>query len=104
MTIARVREIVAEYRALLDLTDWDIRCRWSRRGELADADGQCRWQPEYRIADVVLRRQQPDSEIPHTVVHELLHLRLQGHTLNEAPYDPQLELGINRTAAAILQR
>ena len=104
MQISEARQILAEYQALLDLGDWSIKCRWSKPGELDGDCGSIPWQTEYKIATLILERTQTDKEIPHTIIHELEHLRLEGHGECVDRGDKLYELGLNRIASALLAR
>lgn len=103
MTIRHARHILAEYMVRMDLTEWKIFLRWGTKEEMKDSQGQCTWSPEYTSAEIFLRRDQPDVEIPHTLVHELVHLALQGHRPHDGRYSVMYERGINRLASAILR-
>ena len=71
--------------------------------EMDDTDGKCIWSPEYASCEILLNKRQPDTAIPHTIVHELVHLALQGHKENHCGYSAMYERGINRIATAILR-
>jgi len=104
MTISEARQIVAEYQALLDLGEWEIKCRWAKRGELPpDEDASIDWQTEHHSAKLILDRQQSEN-VPHSILHELGHLRLEGHGECVDRGDKLYELGLNRIASAILAR
>lgn len=105
MTIHEARQILAEYQVLLDLGEWDIRLRWAKRGELEKEDmGAVRWCTDTAQADMFVRRDLGHQELRDTVVHELIHIVLQGHADHNGKRDPMFERGINRVATAILAR
>jgi hypothetical protein len=107
VTIREARQILAEYRALLDLGEWDIRVRWSRQRELPDDEwGSMLWNPDTATAIMVINRgaRLTTAEIRSTVVHELLHVTLQGHRDHTGVREPMFERGLNRIAGAILAR
>ncbi len=104
MRIHEARQILAEYQALMDLNAWAIHLRWGKGLECEGVDGRCVWVTEYGTADILLSRKQADREIPRTIIHELCHLALQGHTGNEGGYDPLFEQGINKLTGAIWHR
>lgn len=105
MTIKRAREILAEYQALLDLGEWEIRVRWARNGELEANDmGAVRWCTDTAQADMFLRRGLQERELRDTIIHELVHVTLQGHADHTGKRDPMFERGINRITDAILMR
>ena len=102
MTIRQARKILAEYLVRMDMTEWTVFLRWGTKKEMEDLDGRCIWSPEYTHCEIVIRRDQADSEIPKTVVHELVHVCLQGHKENHSRYDTMYERGINRITLAII--
>lgn len=104
MRISEARQCLAEYQALLDLGEWEIACRWAKAGEIEDDCARIPWQTEYKTAVLILNRTQLSNEIPHTIIHELEHLRLEGHKEYVFAYDKMYELGLNRIADAILSR
>jgi Zn-dependent peptidase ImmA (M78 family) len=70
------------------------------RQEMKDSNGFSLWNPEYNLAVVVLAR---DGEhIRHTVIHELLHVRLQGHDYMPTKRSLTTEATINALAKALI--
>jgi Zn-dependent peptidase ImmA (M78 family) len=107
MRITEARAILAEYQALLDLGEWTIQVRWSHPGELEpDEWAAVRWNTDTATADMYLNRRvkMSASDVRETIVHELLHVTLQGHADHTGTRDPMYERGLNRVAAAILAR
>jgi Zn-dependent peptidase ImmA (M78 family) len=103
MTISNLRARAEYWRNRLNLKEWDIRVEWGAKKEMADAVGTCIWSAEELCAIVKLKRGEPAHEIEPTLVHELLHLVLQGHTNYDGKYDIHLERAINKLAAALCQ-
>lgn len=63
-------------------------------------DGACGWQREYGEAWIYLSSEIRGNwpEIEETIVHELIHLKLEGHKSTESSlenYDPVYENGLN---------
>lgn len=72
-----------------------IRTRKKMAGEV----GRCTWHAEECTADIELLRGQGEE----TLVHEILHLALQGHTTySDAKYSEMHERALNRLAGAYL--
>jgi hypothetical protein len=60
--------------------------------------GQAVYSPEYGIADIYILaqgdREEDDQEIELDVIHELLHILIEGHR-GAAPYDARFERALN---------
>lgn len=71
--------------------------------------GLCEQMPEERRATVFLASEERHGALPveETIVHELLHLRLDGHISLYDPkaeaYDPQYEAGLNVIAKLLVR-
>jgi Zn-dependent peptidase ImmA (M78 family) len=81
MTLSQLKKLTSSWQKKLRLLDWDIAVRWMSReeenGEFAHANGYCIWSEQHKSAKIVISRNSED--IDHTVVHELLHVLLDGH-------------------------
>ena len=100
MTIKLLRERCAYWQKRFQLLDWNIYLQWGSAREMKDLCGTCSWSVEDGIAVIKLNRTMPNQE--ETVIHELIHIVLQGHLPELPPYDVHLERGINRMAAAFM--
>jgi Zn-dependent peptidase ImmA (M78 family) len=103
MTISKLRDRAEYWRNRLNLKEWTIRVDWGTKKEMSDAVGTCIWSAEEMAAMVKLKRGEPAHEIEPTLVHELLHLVLQGHANYDGNYDIHLERAINKLAAALCE-
>lgn len=105
--IRELRKAAQEYQALLGLTEWTIHVRWGEPAEKPDYDkgqmdegsvGNALWHAEECEAWVYLKRGAPDPQA--TLLHELLHIRLEGHK-QPVRYDAMYERAINAIASAL---
>lgn len=103
MTIAEVRSAAAYWAERLRLNDWEITVQFAPTETMDshESDGLAMWSAEHRTAVILLRRKQDDLE--QTIVHELLHVALQGHVPQTASdtYDVAEERSINAIADAM---
>lgn len=100
MTLSELRERTMYWQERLNLREWDISIQWGTPREMEEALGLCLWNVEELSAVIKLRRRGAQQE--STLVHELLHITLQGHE-DYSTYDQHLERAINRIAAALIQ-
>mgnify|MGYP001275651425 CR=1 FL=1 len=106
MTIREVRALVREWQSLIPgLKDWKISISWGSKPNMLDDHGEildatCLWQTEHALATILIRRAAP--EIEATILHELLHILLEGHTTRRA-YSAVFELGLNRLADLLVR-
>ena len=108
--IRDLRKAAAHWREVLGLSEWTLYVCYGKpvdgqadlaKGEIsADCEGQAMWHTESPHAIIALRRGQATEE---TVVHELLHIRLEGHRPAPIKYDPLYERALNLIAAALLK-
>jgi hypothetical protein len=85
----------------LGLHEWVSRTTF-RLAPIEDL-GNTRWFAEERTAEVLVNPKQTPPEIINTLIHELLHLALEGHRIEIAKYDASYELGLNRISNALLK-
>jgi Zn-dependent peptidase ImmA (M78 family) len=84
---------LSEWTDRLDLNDWAIKLRLYRR--LALDEQYCLWSKSEKVARIGINVEaQSESEIEHSVVHELLHLVLASEyrvfdNLNETCIPPK---------------
>lgn len=109
LSIKEIRKEATHWQRELGLGDWEIQVNWGRpaavpnfdKGEMeADSVGNVCWHTEESVAWVYLRR--GAGNVQETLVHEMLHVRLEGH--REAPmrYDPLYERALNAIATALV--
>jgi hypothetical protein len=86
------------------LQPWRIRVRFARAAAMKGSVGLCSFMPEYQAAEILILhpddRGPSDPDIEADVVHELLHVVIQGHK-GPQKYDPAFELGINSMTDAL---
>lgn len=100
MTIKALRSRCAYWAARLNLKEWHISLVWGTPEEMKDLCGCVTWHTEELKATVKLSKKVADKE--GTLVHELLHIVLQGHADYDEKYDAHLERAINRIAAGLV--
>ena len=103
MKLYEARSLTKFWQSELGLGEWDIRVRWATSGDYGEDEyfGWVLWFTEECTATMILDRRKADER---TIVHELLHLRLEGHRAFPFKYDPLYEQGINKLVAFILKR
>jgi hypothetical protein len=92
-----------------DAGGWGISVTWATKadaanGLISDEDaGSCVWMIEHREANIYLnKRYAADlAELHLTIIHELLHIRLEGHLPRAKRYDPHYEHAINYLSGAL---
>ena len=95
-------DILAKWQGILRLMDWDIILEDVDRDALG-AQGKCWTIMRQAKAKVMLSKDLPPDEVELTIVHELLHVRLQGQD-EDLEATPGMELGIERIAQALITR
>jgi hypothetical protein len=85
----------------LNLKEWTIGLEWGRKKEMVDCVGCCLWQAEEQVAVIKLRKDHDGLSEEETLVHELLHIVLQGHDELGPQYSIPLERAINKIAKAL---
>jgi hypothetical protein len=97
VTLAQMQTCGRQWQEKLGLKDWAISFSWGAKGDL----GRCYWHPDECHADVEVNARARDKEA--TLVHELLHIVIQGH--EDFPgYNVEVERAINKITAALLGR
>lgn len=101
MTIREARSLAGLWQARLGLTHWNVIVRWAKVGdELEPGDyGQVTWWTEEARAEILLRKDVGEA----TIIHELVHLVLEGARHTPLAYDASYERGINALVAALLR-
>lgn len=104
MTLKRLRTLAKKWIVALRLTDWEIDFELVANTEdLDECAGTCVWQPEYKTAMIKIAGDQPPGEIEETLIHELLHVVLEGHKplTQTYKYDAMYERGLNVISEAL---
>ena len=101
MSLKELRREMKSWQKRLGLLNWRIRLGWGVPvdGEPepftheigSDCLGLSWFQAESPNAVITLRRDQG----VHTLIHELLHVLLEGHKVYSRKYDAQYERGLN---------
>lgn len=101
MKISEARDVCLEWQKSLGLESWDVRVRWANPKDKMTLDdyGQIMWWTEECRAEMILHRKNADVE---TIVHELMHVRLEGHRPEPLPYDAVYEQGLNRVVSILV--
>lgn len=107
MYLKDAKKLIAYWQTELNLRNWKIDIQWAPAHEMShdDAIASIWWFTEDEIAHVKLVKAAvcSDDIFEETIVHEMLHLRLEGHRTIEKRYDPQYELALNRLAALLVK-
>lgn len=109
MTLRELRRELPKWQSLMRLKDWKVKLHWGRpvvdrapdetKLEMAaDCAGHIVWMPEYGEALILLQK----GEGLHSMVHELFHLKLEGHSPKAKKYDPLYERALNDLTDAII--
>lgn len=97
MTLVKIRDCVAYWQRQLNLPEWSVTVRWAGGEEARDL-GTCWWYTEELRAEITIKPRSNEQEL--TVIHELLHLVIDGHKEWEG-YNEDTERAINRIAKAL---
>lgn len=96
MNIKELRAHLTKWQHRLNLADWKISIKWGAAGH----QGWCSWHPEEQYASIEINRTCGDPV--STLVHELLHIVIEGHQPETREYSVPLERAINKISAALL--
>lgn len=106
---AQANRLLKKWRKKLRLNapSWEeIDLKVVPRSEIESCDGICYWITEYRKAEMKIASCSEDPEplkaLEETIVHELLHIVLEGHAEHDENYDPNYERGLNVIANALI--
>lgn len=107
MRITTARKLVRYWQTILGLTEWEItEVRWFARDETDELDGDNNYFAEGLKSKIRLRREQSDDDLEETIVHELLHLMIDGHkditAVIGGNYDAMHERALNRLANVLV--
>jgi hypothetical protein len=99
VTLAHLRARADYWRNRLNIKEWRIPVKWGTAKKLGDDEGKIDFCSEDLSATIYLRR--GGSLTEETLVHELLHVVIEGDRTEDLKYDVHLERAINRIAAAL---
>lgn len=107
MTQRQLNKLVKTWAHRLGIDDWKITTLFKSEYEMGENEGLCYYYTEYRRAEIhILRecdREEGCDSIENTVVHELLHIVLEGHKPRlEGQYDAMFERGLNVIASVLI--
>lgn len=110
MKIRDLRKRAKYWQGRLGLKDWNVAVHWGVKTPgnpnpwncemTEDSVGNSTWSVEEAKAVILLDKRAP--EVEETLLHELMHVRMEGH----APigkYDAHYERGINALVKALME-
>lgn len=101
-TLARLTRL---WLKRLNLSDWRVKSSFVDPSTIAQNCAQCEWHPDTRQATIKLAYpsylREQDTNIEETLVHELIHISLQGHRQYRG-YSNAEERTINSLATALI--
>lgn len=80
MRLSEVRAYGRLWQDRLKLSEWEIVWRWMTKAERVEHpewNGFCSWNEQHKFATIAISRRAEHT--PHTIIHELLHVRDRGH-------------------------
>lgn len=95
---AILKRRLKQWQKLFGLDSWKITLEIQPAEKMSDALGQNFFSPEHETSDIYMRVGEGEA----TLVHELLHLVIDGHKGQEK-YSPMHERAINKLAAVLVQ-
>ena len=109
MRLVELKRVAKVWQRRLGIQDWKLEIIWGDKvdreatpfsDELTEGcAGLIWWSAEHAHAKIVLAKGQSHS----TLVHELLHLRLEGHLPGPRKYDALYERALNQLAEALIK-
>lgn len=94
--------LVGLWRDYLKLGHWTVNVEFQSGEDMGGRDAAVSAQAEYDTANMVVRQPTEGQpvDVEESVVHELLHVLLEGHknlaiSSHEESYDPMYERGLN---------
>lgn len=100
MTLKELRKAIKIWQPKLGLDNWTITVLIGKDEDMAGEEyiGHCFWKPEYAEATIMVRK----GANLHVLVHEAVHLLLEGHLVQPKRYDPLYERAINILTEALI--
>jgi len=103
MNKRELNSLVKYWQGQFNLQDWKIKVFWKSKEDMKEDDGgycagRAYYAPEFGSADVWILcpedRDETDDSIESDVIHELLHILLEGHK-GQSVYDARYERALN---------
>lgn len=106
MTLPQLKKRLKYFRSLLGIEkEWKITLKWGTSDDLVqdglECSAICDIKPEYQTATIYLDKTHFGDELEADLIHELLHVLVDGHKPQSGDYDPMHERAINKLQAAI---
>jgi hypothetical protein len=103
VTLGQLRQHCRTWQARLGLRDWTITVGWltPEQAQAQSAQGTAEWNADEQTGHVSIDPESPDALA--TLIHELLHIRLDGHRVYPG-YDLHQERAINAITAALMRK
>lgn len=104
MKLQELRATCKQWATKLGLAHWKISIRWMNEEESEEhpgINGFCYWSADHTHGWIRISKDSED--ILHTTIHEILHLRLDGHLPMTYKKSVPLEVTINALTAALLE-
>lgn len=100
VTIEQLTKRANYWCQLLGVDDkWNIGIEIGHVGEMEGCRGMNIISPEYQACKIMIAPGEPEE----TLVHEILHIILDGHKADRDEYDPMHERAINKMASALVK-
>ena len=100
MKIGELRKVAKEWQSRLGLDHWKIEVRHGKEGEMDPSWCACvTWSCEYHSAFILVHKNHCTE---HSIVHELLHVRLEGHLVKPLKYDSMYEFSLNHITDTLI--
>lgn len=96
MSLKELQLRCAFWQGRLNLPEWRITVQW---GASKSTHGEVTWKAEEFTATIWINKYSRGKE--NILIHELLHIVLQGHEECGGPASVELERAINRIAEAL---
>src|SRR5579884_309177 len=100
--LLELQALAEEWARRLGMAEWTtINVLWANKKEQKEVTGCCYWHVPESLVTIKIDRAEPKKE--ETLVHELLHVLLEGHLSEARPYDELYERALNRASAALVR-
>jgi hypothetical protein len=105
LTKPQINAIVRRWQKKFGLTNWKITVVLvSTPEELSGCAGTLEWETEYHAATMRLVSELPKADMEETIIHEFIHLLLEGHKSTSGRYDAMYERGLNTLSSVLAKR
>ena len=107
MTTYQLNQAANRWQRVLGMSEWEIVVKLAPGREMVQdgepLEGSAWWIPESSPPSAEIKIRARSERQEETLVHELLHVRLEGHKAVRK-YDPMYERGLNAIASALMVR